>query len=266
MERIRSGTAILLSLYFLYGCQEPPHHEGGSTLQGIPADERSWAPGEHDRSAECGDLPDTARLQAMLQEAPAQAEVGGLAGGRNQWAAIVSRDGTLCAVASSTDDPTAVWPGSLAVSKAKAFTANAYSSDKVPLSTARLYTLSQPGHSLWGIAAANPFNAECLVKPGDNSDVGKLCGGTIAFGGGVALYRNQTKIGGLGVSGDTACADHEIAKRMREAAGLTPAAGSGVDDIVYAAADGPSVYAHPMCINTWRNGERLGEEKLESGE
>ena len=36
----------------------------------------------------------------------------------------------------------------------------------------------------------------------------------------LALYKGQTRVGGLGVSGDTSCADHEIAKRVRLAAGL----------------------------------------------
>ena len=39
---------------------------------------------------------------------------------------------------------------------AKAYTANAFSTDQVPMSTARLYTMSQPGHSFWGAAAGNP--------------------------------------------------------------------------------------------------------------
>lgn len=260
MNRYRLSAAMFACLGGLAACGPAPHQEGGSTLQGMSAGERQ-PPRDDAESADCGDLPDAARLQALLQKAPEQGQVGGLAGGRYQWAAVVSRKGVLCAVASSVDDVTAVWPGSLAVSKAKAFTANAYSSDEQPLSTARLYTLSQPGHSLWGIAAANPFNPECLVKPGDTGDTGKLCGGTIAFGGGLALYRGDTKVGGLGVSGDTACADHEIAKRLRELAGLSPPKGAGADDIVYAAADGPSIYAHPLCIETWRNGRRIGDEK-----
>src|SRR2546430_14454311 len=46
--------------------------------------------------------------------------------------------------------------------------------------------------------------------------VGKRIGGTNVFGGGVALYDNHgTLIGGLGVSGDASCADHNIAWKMR---------------------------------------------------
>ncbi len=58
---------------------------------------------------------------------------------------------------------------------------------------------------------------------------GKLCGGQIPFGGGLALYRNKTKVGALGVSGDTSCTDHEIAKRVRHFAGLDPEKGETAD-------------------------------------
>jgi hypothetical protein len=29
---------------------------------------------------------------------------------------------------------------------------------------------------------------------------------------------------------------------------------------VYAKADGPSEFAHPLCPNTWRNGKKIGDE------
>ena len=213
------------------------------------------------RAAGCQELPSSEELRRLLKAVPSEAEVGGLFGGRMQWGAIVNRRGELCAVAVATDDPMAAWPGSQAIAKAKAYTANAFSTDAQPLSTARLYTLSQPGRSLWGAGAANPFNAECLIAPDESSDLGKVCGGTIVFGGGVALYRGETRMGGLGVSGDTACADHEIAKRVRNAAGLNPSKGASIDDIQYSSADGASIYTHPLCPNTWRNGEKIGEEE-----
>ena len=66
---------------------------------------------------------------------------------------------------------------------------------------------------------------------------------------------------GLGVSGDTACADHEIPKRVRLAAGLAPT-GLPSDEIVYTAADGPSPFAHPLCPNTFRDGNKIGTNGL----
>ena len=93
----------------------------------------------------------------------------------------------------------------------------------------------------------------------------QIAGGIITFGGGVALYRSGKIIGGLGVSGDTACTDHEIAKRVRNLAGLNPPGGPLVDDISYSTPDGPSVFTHPLCVNTWRNGVPLGDEKPATG-
>jgi uncharacterized protein GlcG (DUF336 family) len=213
----------------------------------------------------CNQVPDHDALVRWLREVPQQAEAGGFASGRFEWAAVVNRSGEVCAIAVATDDPAAAWPGSRGIALAKAFTANAFSSDVLPMSTARLYTLSQPGHSLWGAGAGNPLNPMCLAKPGDDAGKGKVCGGTIVFGGGVPLYRGKTRVGGLGVSGDTACADHEIAKRIRHVAGLDPAKGEFADDIMYSTADGPSVYTHPLCANTWRNGKKIGDEPSSAG-
>src|SRR5579864_6169039 len=120
--------------------------------------------------ANCRDLPTARDLQEYLRRAPAEGgDAGGLFGGKMEWAAIVNRNGEICATAVATEDPAAAWPGSQAIAKAKAYTANAFSTDTQPLSTARLYTLTQPGHSLWGMAAPNPFNADCVVAPQDAS-------------------------------------------------------------------------------------------------
>jgi uncharacterized protein GlcG (DUF336 family) len=216
-------------------------------------------------AADCSTLPGVDQLKSMLAKAPdSGGEEGGLFHGRREWAAVVNREGQVCAVAVSTADPTQVWPGSLAIAKAKAYTTNAFSLDDTPLSTARLYTLTQPGHSLWGIGASNPFVAGDLVPP--SQGVGNINprveGGLISFGGGVPLYRNGKIVGGLGLSGDTACADHETAKRMRNAAGLNPPGGMHADDITFPSVDGPSIFSHPLCQNTYRDGKFLGNEAL----
>lgn len=218
------------------------------------------------RSKGCDDVPKADALKKLLQDAPSQnGDAGGLNHGKAMWGALVNRDGELCALAVSTDDMAATWPGSRGIAIAKAFTANAFSSDTSPLSTARLYTLSQPGHSLWSAANGNPLSPECLAPANDTkTGIGKVCGGTIVFGGGLALYKGQSRVGGLGVSGDTSCADHEIAKRVRTAAGLTPN-GLPSDDIVFTSVDGPSPFAHPLCANTFRDGRRVGDEPGASG-
>jgi uncharacterized protein GlcG (DUF336 family) len=229
---------------------------------------RNTSSAQSPRSNGCKDVLASADLGKLLRAAPTRegADAGGLNHGKFMWGAVVNREGQLCSIAVSTDDAAATWPGSRGIAIAKAFTANAFSTDTLPLSTARLYTLSLPGHSLWGAGAGNPINPACLATPAEaDTGIGKVCGGTIVFGGGLALYKGQTRIGGLGVSGDTSCADHEIAKRVRDAAGLNPPGGRSADDIVYTAKDGPSPFAHPLCANTWRNGEKIGDEAPASG-
>jgi len=213
----------------------------------------------------CVSLPNTGQLKNWLQQAPGSGEAGGLFHGTRMWAAVVNRDGAICAVAASQSDPTQVWPGSQAIAKAKAYTANAFSLDTLALSSARLYTFTQPGHSLWSLGQSNPFDPQALAPTG--GQVGgdnKISGGLIFFGGGVPLYSNGKIVGGLGVSGDTSCTDHEIAKRIRNMASLNPPGGFAADDIVYSPPDPPSVFAHPVCLNTWRNGTQIGSEAEES--
>jgi uncharacterized protein GlcG (DUF336 family) len=195
-----------------------------------------------------------------MSMSPDSGDAGGLFHGRAEWVATVNRSGEVCQILAPNDSAGGKWPGSRNIARAKAFTANGFSTDTLAFSTARLYTLTQPGHSLWGVAQPEPFSPECL---GGSSP--KLCGGAIAFGGGVPLYRNGRIVGGLGVSGDTPCADHEIAKRIRHMVGLDPRAGMLVDDITYSGADGASIYTHPLCPNTWRNGQKIGEEPPAAG-
>jgi uncharacterized protein GlcG (DUF336 family) len=215
----------------------------------------------------CPGLPTAAELKQFLAAAPAAGgPAGGLFNGTRMWAATVNRAGEICSYTTSTDDPTQVWPGSQAIAKAKAYTANAFSLDTFVLSTARLYTFTQPGHSLWSLGQSNLFNAHLLLPPGrSGGDRNQIAGGLIFFGGGVPLYRDGEILGGLGVSGDTSCADHEIAKRVRNLAGLNPPGGPLADDITYSVPDGPSVFTHPKCVNTFRNGIFLGEEPPAAG-
>jgi uncharacterized protein GlcG (DUF336 family) len=172
---------------------------------------------------------------------------GGLFKPNRMWSAIVDRQGKLCSVINSGNDP---WPGSRAIAIAKASTANDFSNSALALSTAN-NAPTQPGGSLYGLNNSNPYNP---FFESQSSGVGSIPGGIITFGGGVALYVNGSVIGGLGVSGDTSCADHAIAFRMRKLAGLdhTPAgvAPDGTDNIIYAPPSGtppPSGFEQPHC-------------------
>jgi uncharacterized protein GlcG (DUF336 family) len=154
----------------------------------------------------CRDLPTDGQLKALLIGAQAGSPnspgaAGGIFNGAKMWGAIVNRAGELCSVAVSTADPTDVWPGSQAIAKHKAYTANAFSVDELALSTARLYTFVQPGHSLFGLNMSNLFDPKFLAPPRDQSGGGgrnQIVGGIITFGGGVPLYRGTAIIGGLG--------------------------------------------------------------------
>ncbi len=186
-------------------------------------------------------------VQATLSQV-VQSGNGGIFTPNRMWSAIVDRTGVLCSVISIGD----AWPGSRAIAIAKANTANGFSNDGLALSTANLYSATQPGGSLYGLNDSNPFNPFFLPQ---DRGVGFVPGGIITFGGGVALYSGGEVIGGLGVSGDTSCADHAIAYRMRHLAGLDGIPGgvglNGTDNIVYLAPDEPPTgYAQPHCLPT----------------
>jgi uncharacterized protein GlcG (DUF336 family) len=174
------------------------------------------------------------------------------------WGAVVDRTGITCAVAYTGAALGDQWPGSRIIAVQKANTANAFSLPGLSLSTANLYTAVQPGGSLYGLQHSNPVEPG-LAYRGPSSNWGTAhdptqgfrIGGINVFGGGVALYNSAgTLLGGLGVSGDSSCADHNIAWRTRNnlhldfvPAGVSPDA-SRPDNIVY---DQTSGWAHPIC-------------------
>ena len=177
---------------------------------------------------------------------------GGLFSPNRMWAAVVDRQGVLCGVTRSDPD---AWPGSRDIAIAKATTANGFSNDALALSTANLYGPTQPGGSLYGLNNSNPFNP-FFNRQGTGNEF--AVGGIITFGGGVALYSSGQVIGGLGVSGDTSCADHAIAFRMRAQAGLngTPSndnisyyTGAGTGGLITSPDQvDPSQFKQPHCL------------------
>lgn len=188
------------------------------------------------------------------------------------WATVVDRVGVVVAVVASGTGVNDQWLGSRAISAQKANAANAFSLDGFALSTANLYSAVQPGGSLFGLQFSNPVNPD-VVYGGDPADfgtesdfmVGRRPGGVNVFGGGLALYDATTgnAIGAVGVSGDTSCADHNIAWRVRHAlnmdnppAGVAPPIGAnpaGADNIVFDInpATGASAggFGHPTCLD-----------------
>lgn len=181
--------------------------------------------------------------------------------GLNMWATLVNRDGEVTSVSFSGEDRGDQWPGSRVISAQKANTANAFSLPGLALSTANLFTATQPAGSLFGLQHSNPVDTS-VAYGGDNELIGKVndpmvgkkIGGVNVFGGGVALYDAQgTLLGALGVSGDSSCADHNIAWKLRAALKLDFIPGGissdGDDNIVNDITDGVSKsgWGHPEC-------------------
>ncbi len=212
-----------------------------------------FAPHARAEFAAC-DIPE--RTVEHLQTQLSSVVVGGNGGlfspnPNRMWSAVVDRRGRLCSVIRNSDD---AWPGSRAIAIAKASTANDFSNNILALSTANLYGPTQPSGSLYGLNNSNPFNPAFLPQ---GSGIGYVPGGIITFGGGVALYQGGFIIGGLGVSGDTSCADHAVAYKMRQNAGLNGIPPNGVgpkgtDNILYSTTPvvNPATFTHPHCLAT----------------
>jgi uncharacterized protein GlcG (DUF336 family) len=229
-----------------------------------------------------------AALKSALKSAVTQAN-GGLQ--LNMWATIVNRQGFVCAVAFSGANFQSQWPGSRVISAQKANTANSFNLGPnsnasghggvgvagLALSTANLFSAVQPGGSLYGLQHSNPVDtinayAGDAEDFGTSSDpmIGTRVGGVNVFGGGLGLYAaGHSVVGGVGVSGDTSCTDHEIAWRVRHNLGLDRLQGvNGVaalfagdtthpDNIIYditpqsGQMEGVSAtgFGHPSCFN-----------------
>ena len=212
----------------------------------------------------CKDLPSHSALRKALVAVQGEAN-GGL--GFHMWATVVDRDGVVCAVVYTGANRGDQWPGSRVISAQKANTANAFSLPKFALSTANLFSAVQPGGSLFGLQESNPVDtavayggAASQFGTANDPMEGKRIGGVNVFGGGLGLYNaSGSVVGGLGVSGDTSCADHIIAWKLRHALNLdnVPAgvAGTAKDNIVHDVTVDPATghtttkggWGHPTC-------------------
>ncbi|MEP6994074.1 MAG: heme-binding protein [Acidobacteriota bacterium] len=225
----------------------------------------------------------TALASALKKVAPDKAGNGGL--GNQMWATVVDQDGKVCAVAFSGSTRISQWPGSRVISAQKANTAASFNlpagagGTVDALSTANLWTQTQPGGSLFGLQFSNPVDPAVAygnrgpgggdaTKYGTSQDplVGQFVGGVNVFGGGLGLYDAAgKKVGAVGVSGDTSCADHNIAWKLRHTVGLDKLTTGKVrglsppprqDNIIYdvdsadkhhAVNSSKSGFGHPMC-------------------
>lgn len=169
------------------------------------------------------------QLKTALDAAIAQ-DNGGL--GFDMWGTVVNADGRVCAVARTGEQLNDQWLASRIISAQKAYTAatlnnnqgsNANSTGGFAFSTASLYGAVLEGGPLYGLQHSNPVDTKWAYagnseKFGTNKDplVGRRIGGINVFGGGLSLFdTNDQVVGAVGVSGDTSCADHNIARRVR---------------------------------------------------
>jgi uncharacterized protein GlcG (DUF336 family) len=212
-------------------------------------------------------LPTFQRLQFVLDSVQSLPDVasgdanGGF--GLDMWATVVDRSGIVRVIAFSGTKEGDQWPASRVISAQKANTANSLSLDPLALSTANLYSAVQPGGSLFGLQESNPVNTDAAY--GGNADdygttsdymLGKRIGGVNVFGGGLALYdATGAVIGAIGLSGDSSCADHVIAWRVRHSLVLDyvpdgVADGNNYDNFVFdidGSGHSASGWGHPSC-------------------
>jgi uncharacterized protein GlcG (DUF336 family) len=204
-------------------------------------------------------LPTHDELQAALEFAR-NTPNGGF--NLDMWAAVVDRAGRVVAVAFTGEKEGDQWQGSRVISAQKANTGNAFSLPELALSSANLYASAQPGGTLFGLQESNPVDPDVAYRGnirdfGTDRDpmIGGRIGGINVFGGGFPLYASDgTLIGGLGVSGDASCADHNIGWKTRDRlnldfvpAGVSP---TNDDNIIYdldANDHSPSGFGHPEC-------------------
>ena len=206
--------------------------------------------------AACKDIS-YAQLQSAANNTLAASVTGGLS--LNMWATFVDETGKVCAVvntgAKGALAGNSQWLGSRVISAQKANTGNAFSLDSLAISSGALFAAVQPGGSLYGLQESNPVNAEAAYQgnPGNygkTSDplVGNRVGGINVFGGGIPLYKNGVKIGGLGVSGDTSCTDHAFVWKMRQLLAAEPLSSVTQVEKLKLTATFANLGDHPSCI------------------
>ena len=241
-------TYIFLGLVFLVGCASTPETSKSLLLT-------------NDCPISYTDLSDALSKTIFNKNGSSHGTATSTNGGLDfdMWATVVTTDGRICEITKTGKKINDQWLGSRVISAQKANTAINFSTSKFALSTANLYTLTQPGKSLYDLQHSNPIDPSVAYAGdqqlfGTDADPmkGKRLGGGNVFGGGLPLYnKSGDLVGALGVSGDSSCADHNIAWKIRTSLGLdhVPAGinANKNDGIIY---DPSSPYNHPLCLGT----------------
>lgn len=219
----------------------------------------------HDHGTACALLPGRDGLVDAVRQVLADGGNGGI--GAQVWAALVDRDGSLCAIVFSGAARGDQIPAGRLVSVQKAYTANASSVPGFAFSTANLYSQVQPGGMLYSLPGTAVLDAAPALRGhpdryGTARDplLGRRLGGSTVLAGGLALYDAQGRLlGGLGISGDLPCTDHIVAWKVRDTLALDfvpfGPAPDGSDNIVHDIAPNPaggsgisaSGWGYPVC-------------------
>lgn len=133
---------------------------------------------------------DQAEAAAIEQDSLVRVNVEGEKQKTRMHIMVVDRSGEIVGQRSMTD----AWLGSINIAKAKAYTAVAFSSNENALTSRTIGALSQPGGALWQIGNSNRAD------------------GIIEFPGGIPLYKDNVLVGAIGVSGDGAEEDENVAE------------------------------------------------------
>lgn len=194
--------------------------------------------------------------------------------GLPMWATLMDHTGKVCHVYSvgpggdngGADAGNSAWLGSRVISAQKANTANAFSLDVLSIPTGAISATVYPGGSLYGLQHSNPVDTEVAYEGsaeryGTENDPmeGERVGGVNVFGGGIALYDLDGKVGAVGVSGDTSCRDAAMAYMLRQAMLLDNPPNN---DTLFLSVDAPSaLFEQPACgVNDPVNGDNVGVE------
>lgn len=183
-------------------------------------------------SATCADIASAGDLYTKSKAVVDAKNSGGFK--LPMWVTVVDETGKVCEVVNTSGNnkdnngrSNDSWLGSRVISAQKANTANAFSLDGFAISTSNLYGLTQPGGSLYGLQHSNPVDPAAAYAGSPNTYgtkgdplKNKRIGGVNVFGGGLALYKSNAKVGAIGVSGDTSCTDHVVAWKIRTSLGL----------------------------------------------
>ena len=172
----------------------------------------------------CKELPSYSTLRGALVQAR-HASNGGF--NLDMWGTVVNRDGVVCAVAFTGNDRGDQWPGSRDFRTEGQHGQFVQSTEHRAFDRQSLHGRSTRRQPVW---SAGKQSGECgrrlQRQPGEQRTSQRSDGrrphwrGERVWGRSGLYNSSGELVGAIGVSGDTSCADHNIAWRTRASLGL----------------------------------------------